>query len=76
MTSTEPEATSEAYAPSKQSRREALKAFGRYAGVAATAMVLLQPREGHAGKGKGLAWGKGGKWGKGGRWGKGGDSDY
>jgi hypothetical protein len=31
-----------------QTRREALKTFGRYAAVAPTAMVLLQPREGHA----------------------------
>jgi hypothetical protein len=52
-----------------QSRREALKKFGRYAAVAPTAMVLLEPREGHAGKGKGKGWGKGGKW-------KGGDSHY
>ena len=55
--------------PVSQSRREALKKFGRYAAVAPTVMVLLEPREGHAGKGKGKGWGKGGK-------GKGGDSHY
>ena len=43
------------------SRREALKKFSRYAAVAPTAMVLLEPRASHAGKGKGWAWGKGGK---------------
>ena len=31
-----------------QSRREALKRFGRYAAVAPTAMLLLSPRSGHA----------------------------
>ena len=31
-----------------QSRREALKRFGRYAAAASTAMPLLEPREGHA----------------------------
>ena len=36
-----------------QSRREALKLFGRYAAAAPVAMVLLQPRESLAGKGKG-----------------------
>ena len=36
-----------------QSRREALKKFGRYAAAAPTVMVLLEPREGHARKGKG-----------------------
>lgn len=56
-----------------QSRRQVLKKFGRYAAAAPTAMILLQPREGHAGKGKGFAWGKGGKWGRGG---KGGGSHY
>jgi hypothetical protein len=61
-----------------QSRREALKRFGRYAAAAPTAMILLQPREGHArkgngrGSGTGSKWGKGGKWGEGGKWGKGG----
>lgn len=54
-----------------RNRREALKTFGRYAAVAPTAMVMLTPREGHAGKGKGKgkAWGKGGKR-------KGGNSHY
>lgn len=66
MTSTKPEETSEAHAPTNQSRREALKRFGRYAAAGPTAMILLQPRESHAGKGKGRGWGKGGKWGKGG----------
>jgi hypothetical protein len=47
-----------------QSRREALKEFGRYAAAAPTVMVLLEPREGHAGNGKRS---KRGKRGKGGR---------
>jgi hypothetical protein len=62
-----------------QSRREALKRFGRYAAAAPTAMVLLEPRESHAGKGNGRAKGnsKGRGGGKGGRrWGGGGDSTY
>ena len=59
-----------------QSRREALKRFGRYAAAAPTAMVLLQPRESQAGKGKGRGRGKGLAWGKGGRRGKGGGSFY
>jgi hypothetical protein len=64
------------------SRREALKRFGRYAAAAPTAMVLLDPREGHAGKGNAPGWGKSGKlgkaakWGKSGKSGKGGDSHY
>jgi hypothetical protein len=33
-----------------QSRREALKKFARYAAVAPTAMVLLAPSVGHAGR--------------------------
>jgi hypothetical protein len=41
-----------------QSRREALRRFGRYAAAAPAAMVLLQPNEGHAGKGKGKRKGK------------------
>ena len=44
-----------------QSRREALKKFGRYAAAAPTAMVLLQPSESHAGKGKKSKPGKRGK---------------
>lgn len=48
-----------------QSRREALRVFGRYAAAAPAAMVLLQPHESHAkakrrrkrrGKGKGKGW--------------------
>jgi hypothetical protein len=35
-----------------QSRREALKRFGRYAAFAPAAMVLLESRASHAGKGK------------------------
>ena len=58
--------------PASQDRREALKKFGRYAALAPTVMVLLEPREGHAGKGKGngkgKAWGKGGKWNGGGHY--------
>jgi hypothetical protein len=42
-----------------QSRREALKRFGRYAAAVPTAMVLLQPRDSFAGKGKGKGKGKG-----------------
>jgi hypothetical protein len=38
--------------PASQSRREALKKFGRYAAAAPTAMVLLEPRESHAAKPK------------------------
>jgi hypothetical protein len=44
-----------------QSRREALKRFGRYAAAAPTAMVLLQPRESHAGKSRKSKRGKRGK---------------
>jgi hypothetical protein len=70
-----------AYVATNQSRREALKRFGRYAAAAPTAMVLLQPREGHARKDNGRGWGKGGKsskggWGKSGKWAKGGGSHY
>lgn len=36
-----------------QSRREALKKFGRYAAVAPTAMLLLEPRESEAGRRRG-----------------------
>jgi hypothetical protein len=59
-----------------QSRREALKRFGRYAAMAPTAMVLLQPRDSlakpdkHGKGGKGY---KGGRRGWGGRGGRGGD---
>jgi hypothetical protein len=58
--------TAVAQASTHQSRREALKRFGCYATAAPTVMVLLQPREGHAGKGNGHGWGKGGRWGRGG----------
>jgi hypothetical protein len=50
MTPIEPTETSMADTLANQSRREALKKFGRYAAAAPTAMVLLQPRESHAGK--------------------------
>jgi hypothetical protein len=46
-----------------QSRREALKKFGRYAAAAPAAMILLQPRQSHAGQrhghGRGHRWGRG-----------------
>ena len=42
-----------------QSRRQALKKFGRYAAVAPTVMVLLEPSEGHARKGRGKGRGRG-----------------
>jgi hypothetical protein len=45
--------------PADQSRREALKVFGRYAAAAPAAMVLLQARESHAGKAKGRGKGRG-----------------
>ena len=57
-----------------ESRREALKSFGRYAAVAPTAMVLLQPRQGAAKPGNGKGWGPGGNPGKKG-WGRGGSPD-
>ena len=69
------EASSADVAPN-QSRREALKRFGRYAAAAPAVMVLLEPREGHAGKSKGRGWGKGGLWGKRGRRGKGRGNHY
>ena len=56
-----------------QSRREALKKFGRYAAAAPTAMVLLEPRESHAGKRNGR---RRGRKGRGGGRGRGGDSHY
>ena len=65
MISIKPKETSVAQAPSARNRREALKRFGRYAAVAPTVMILLDPSEGYAGKGKGVAWGKGGRWGGG-----------
>ena len=42
-----------------ETRREALKRFGRYAAAAPTAMLLLDPRQGHAygnGNGNGPPW--------------------
>ena len=59
--------------PASQSRREALKKFGRYAAAAPTAMVLLESRESHAGKRNGRG---GGRKGRGGGRGRGGDSHY
>jgi hypothetical protein len=47
-----------------QSRREALKMFGRYAAAAPVAMVLLQPSESLAGKGKGRGKSRGKRKGK------------
>lgn len=56
--------TSKGKGTAPTSRREALKNFGRYAAVAPAAMVLLEPRASHAGKGKGkaLAQRRRGKW--------------
>ena len=52
--------------PASQSRREALKKFGRYAAAAPTLMVLLEPRESHAGMRNGRMRGRNwGGWGKG-----------
>ena len=50
MTSTNAEETSVAHAATPQSRRQALQRFGRYAAAAPSAMILLQPSEGHAAK--------------------------
>jgi hypothetical protein len=63
---------------SDQSRREALKRFGRYAAMAPTAMVLLQPRDSLAKpdkNGKGGNSNKGGKGGNSNKGGKGGNSN-
>jgi hypothetical protein len=60
-------------AATRQSRREALKRFGRYAAAAPTTMLLLEPREGHAGRGNRRGGGKGGK---GRKWVSGGTSGY
>jgi hypothetical protein len=46
---------------SHQSRREALKRFGRYAAIAPTAMILLQSRESLAHGGWRRGWGRGGR---------------
>jgi hypothetical protein len=58
---------------SDQSRREALKRFGRYAAMAPTAMVLLQPRDSLAKPEKNN---KGGNSNKGGHSNKGGKGGY
>jgi hypothetical protein len=66
----------------KQSRREALKRFGRYAAAAPAAMVLLEPRASQAGRGlgRGVGFGRGWGFGRGGNQGrgrgKGGHSHY
>ena len=80
MTSTNSERTV-TQVSTNQSRREALKRFGRYAAAVPTTMVLLQASEAHARNDNGRRWGKGGKsskggWGKGGRWAKRGGSHY
>jgi hypothetical protein len=48
MMRSEESVTSLAEAAIHESRREALKKFARYAAVAPTAMVLLEPRVGRA----------------------------
>jgi hypothetical protein len=53
MASTNPGEISAADTPTNQTRREALKRFGRYAAAAPTIMVLLQPRDGQAAKRRG-----------------------
>ena len=58
---------------SNQSRREALMKFGRYAAMAPTVMVLLQPRVSLAKNSKSR---KSRGWGKGGKKGHGGGSHY
>ena len=60
MAPTKPDEISMADILPDQSRREALKKFGRYAAVASTAMVLLQPRDSYAGKSRGDKGRKGG----------------
>jgi hypothetical protein len=66
MGSANPEEISAADSPTNQTRREALKRFGRYAAAAPTVVVLLQPSVGHAGRSKGRGWSKDDKWGTGG----------
>jgi hypothetical protein len=39
--------------PVSQEKREALKKFARYAALAPTVVVLLQPHEGQAGRSRG-----------------------
>jgi hypothetical protein len=70
MNSTKPSDGLAAGAASSQSRREALKAFGRYAAVAPTTMLLLSPRSAGAHH---KPWHNGGKER---RWGKGSNSPY
>jgi hypothetical protein len=53
MTPTQPDEISMTDTLADQSRREALKKFGRYAAAAPAAMVLLQPRYSYAGKRRG-----------------------
>jgi hypothetical protein len=65
---------SAAGAGSNESRREALKRFGRYAAAAPSVMVLLQPHESHASRRNGRGRGRGGRWGRG--RGRGGGSHY
>jgi hypothetical protein len=80
MTMIEQGETLGAETATSQSRREALKKFGRYAAAAPAAMILLQPSVSHAdlfrGSGKGGKWGKRGKGGKWGKRGKGGRDHY
>lgn len=79
MESTPVDHTSAADGAAVQSRREALKMFGRYAATAPAVMVLLESRESLAGWGNGRGRGKGFAWGKGGRrrrGGGGGDGPY
>jgi hypothetical protein len=76
MTLIKPSEISVADTLANQSRREALKKFGRYAAAAPTAMILLQARESHAGKARGGKSSRGGKWGRGGKGRKRGNSHY
>jgi hypothetical protein len=76
MTLTNAEETSAAEVATRQSRREALKRFGRYAAAAPTTMILLEPHESHAGKSNRRGRSNRGKGGKRGRGGRGGRSGY
>jgi hypothetical protein len=77
MTPIKPSETSMADTVASQSRREALKKFGRYAAAAPTAMVLLQSRESHAGKkDRGRKSSRGRKSDRGRKGRKGGKNDY
>jgi hypothetical protein len=66
----------ETLAATSQSRREALKKFGRYAAAVPAAMILLQPSVSHADRDRGRGWGKGRKWSKWGKRRKGGRDHY